>query len=249
MVIFKIKIVRMSAVALWFLIGIAGCVGTSKNNVAGQGIEKNAFQISQRPVFSTPTPAEGSLWTDNGAFSFYMDLRARRVGDTVTVDIVENTSSSIDANTKVSRTSDIDAGVSQALGYMRALESMNKNLNKDSGGELNSTQFKASFENSFDGKGTSDRSGQVTASVGAIVTEVLPNGNLVIFGKRGMRVNNETQFITVSGIVRPEDIDRSNRIQSTFIAESRIEYIGQGVVADKQRPGWGTRLLDHIWPF
>jgi len=178
-----------------------------------------------------------------------MDVRAQRTGDTITVDIVENTSSNMDANTKASRGSSIDAGVSQLGGYMKVLEEANKRLNRDAEGELNGTLFKAKMENTFDGKGSSDRSGQVTASIGAVVTEVLPNGNLVIFGKRGMRVNNETQFITVTGIVRPVDIDRDNRIKSTHIADARIEYVGQGVLADKQRPGWGTRLVDHIWPF
>ncbi|RJQ51113.1 MAG: flagellar basal body L-ring protein FlgH [Desulfobacteraceae bacterium] len=212
-------------------------------------MERTTQQTPPQAVIALPQPEEGSIWTDNGASMLYSDPVARNIGDTLTVDIIENTSSSLDANTKASRTSSIDAGVSQLLGYMRVLEEANRRLNRDRDGELNDTQFKASMQNSFDGKGTSDRSGQVTASIGAIVTEVLPNGNLSIFGKRGMRVNNETQIITVSGTVRPQDIGRDNRVKSTFIANARIEYVGQGVLADKQRPGWGTRLLDHIWPF
>jgi flagellar L-ring protein precursor FlgH len=81
------------------------------------------------------------------------------------------------------------------------------------------------------------------------VTKVLPNGNLMLYGRREMKVNNEVQYIVVSGIVRPQDIDPSNRVKSTFVADARIEYYGEGVLADKQRPGWGTRVLDQVWPF
>ena len=94
-----------------------------------------------------------------------------------------------------------------------------------------------------------DRSGQVTASIGAVVTRVLPNGNLVIHGRREMKVNNEVQYISVTGIARQRDIDKDNRIKSIYLADSRIEYYGKGVLADKQRPGWGTRILDFVWPF
>jgi flagellar L-ring protein FlgH len=233
----------------FIIIGTGGCAGTGEKPVSAREIENNSQQMPQRRAYVVPKPTEGGLWTDNGASTLFMDVRAQRTGDTITVDIVENTSSNMDANTKASRGSSIDAGVSQLGGYMKVLEEANKRLNRDAEGELNGTLFKAKMENTFDGKGSSDRSGQVTASIGAVVTEVLPNGNLVIFGKRGMRVNNETQFITVTGIVRPVDIDRDNRIKSTHIADARIEYVGQGVLADKQRPGWGTRLVDHIWPF
>ena len=245
----RLKIVCMFSVMGLVLGGITGCSTLTNRKSAPKLMEKNSTQAPERPVFNVLKPAEGSLWTDNGAALFYEDLRARRVGDSVTVDIVENTSSSMDANTKASRTSSIDAGVSQMAGYMRALEEANKRLNKDKDGELNSILFKASMENKFDGKGTSDRSGQITASIGALVTEVLPNGNLFVFGRREMKVNNEMQTISISGIIRPEDIDTSNRVKSTYIADARIEYTGKGVLADKQRPGWGTRILDHLWPF
>jgi len=230
-------------------IQICGCAGVPGRQPSQPVNSDQGRPVLESPVYSMPKPAEGSLWNDTGAEALFSDLRARRVGDNVTVDIVENSSSSMDANTKASRSSSIDAGVSHLAGYMRALEEANKRLNRDTDGELNSTLFKASMENTFDGKGTSDRSGQITASIGAVVTEVLPNGNLVIFGRRRMQVNNETQIISVSGVIRPQDVDMSNRIKSTFIADAQIEYIGRGVLADKQRPGWGTRVLDHIWPF
>ncbi|MBW2368701.1 MAG: flagellar basal body L-ring protein FlgH [Deltaproteobacteria bacterium] len=200
------------------------------------------------PVLQTPAAEEGSLW-QNVSLDLFMDPKACKVGDTVTVDIVENTSSKIDANTDSARTSSIDGGVSHLGGYMRALEAANPNLGKDQTNALSAKLLKADMTNSFKGKGSSDRSGRITASIGARVVDVLPGGNLVLFGRREMKVNNEVQYITVSGIVRRQDIGADNRIKSTYLADARIEYIGQGVIADKQRPGWGTRLVDKVWPF
>lgn len=179
----------------------------------------------------------------------YTDAKARQVGDTVTIDIVEVSSSKMDANTSTGRTSNIDAGVDSAFGYLRALEESNPRLGKDSAGAKTGTLLKAGTTNSFSGKGSSDRSGSITASIGARVVEVLPNGNLVLFGRREMKVNNEVQYIVASGIVRPEDIGSDNRVKSTYIADARIEYIGRGVIAAKQKPGWGTRVIDKVWPF
>jgi flagellar L-ring protein precursor FlgH len=89
----------------------------------------------------------------------------------------------------------------------------------------------------------------VTASIAARVTEVLPNGNLSLFGRRAMKVDNEVQYITVAGIIRPQDVSSSNRVKSTSLADSRIEYYGKGALADKQKPGWGTRIIDNLWPW
>jgi flagellar L-ring protein precursor FlgH len=83
----------------------------------------------------------------------------------------------------------------------------------------------------------------------AQVIQVLPNGRLVIEGSRQVRVNNENQLINVHGVIRIEDIDTTNTILSTSIAEARIELSGEGIVSDKQRPGWFTRILDWVWPF
>lgn len=179
----------------------------------------------------------------------YTDAKGRKVGDTVTIDIVEVTSSKMDANTTTGRASSIDAGAETALGYLRALEESNGRLGKDADGTQTASLIRAATTNSFSGKGSSDRSGSITASIGARVVEVLPNGNLVLFGRREMKVNNEVQYITASGIVRPKDIDSDNRVKSTYIADAHIEYIGRGVIAQEQKPGWGMRLIEKVWPF
>ena len=226
---------------------ISGCATPSvkaKTSTASPG----KTLVPSYPVVKPTGPSEGSLWCGNSAM-LYVDPKAYRVGDTVTVDIVENTSSSMDANTSSSRGSSIDGEVSHLLGYMRALEQKNPNLGKDNAGAVSNKLFKADLSNKFEGKGSSDRSGRITASIGARVVETFANGNLRVFGRREMKVNNEVQYITVTGIVRPTDIEADNRIKSTYLADARIEYIGQGIIADKQRPGWGTRLIDTVWPF
>ncbi len=194
------------------------------------------------PFVKPPTPAEGSIWTESSP-TLFSDIKARQVGDTVIVDIVENTSSSLDANTETSKNTSIDAGVTDLFGVMTKLVRQHPDL--DPGGKL----IGASVANSFKGEGKSDRKGQVTATIAARVVEVLPNQNIVVWGKREMKVNNETQYITVSGIIRQADIDAKNHVASTYLADARIEYSGRGVIADKQRVGWLTRIFDHIWPF
>jgi flagellar L-ring protein precursor FlgH len=202
-------------------------------------------------AYPTPERCEGSLWAGTGSTRLFVDMKAREIGDLVTVTISETPTGKLDANTKTSRDSSIEAGITDLLGYMQALEAKNKmGVPGTSTSRLDRTSmFTASFKPSFDGKGSSDRSGNVVASITARVVQVLPNGNLGISGKREIMVNNETQFITISGIIRPEDISEDNVIQSTYVADARIEYSGKGVIADKQKPGWLMRVLDNVWPF
>lgn len=199
-------------------------------------------QPAVSPFGNLPIPAEGSLWTDSAGM-LVTDSKARRVGDTIIVDIIENTSSSLDANTKASRTTSMGVDITDFMGVKRSIISRNPQF------DLNGKLIGSSYSNTLDGKGSNDRSGQVTASIAARVTEVYPNGNIHLYGKREMKVNDETQYILVSGVIRPEDIDSSNRIKSTFLADSRIEYSGRGVLADKQKAGWASRVIDNLWPF
>jgi flagellar L-ring protein precursor FlgH len=224
-----------------------GCAGTLKQAEIDT-IEANQMHRLMETVPQQPTTSEGSLWR-SGTSMLYVDARARNVGDTIIVDIVESSSSKMAANTSAERASGIDAGVDNALGYMRYLEAKNPRLGADSSGSQGGSLFKADIKNSHEGTGSSDRSGSITASIGARVVEVYPNGNLVIFGRQEMKVNNDVQYILVSGIVRPEDVDADNTIQSTRLADAHIEYVGKGTIADKQKAGWGTRLVDKVWPF
>jgi flagellar L-ring protein precursor FlgH len=101
----------------------------------------------------------------------------------------------------------------------------------------------------MDGRAQTTRQGSLLATMTCHVIEVLPNGNLRIRGTKQVRVNRETQYLTLTGIVRPRDILLNNTVQSNLLAEARIEYTGAGTLADKQGPGWATRAADVIWPF
>ncbi len=224
----------------FFYISFTGCISGSKKDTAGLVIpEGTSTQPSLQPEFSTARASEGSLWISKNG-SMFEDSKAAHVGDTIIVDIVENSTSKMDVNSETSRKTGMNVGVPtiNILGY-----------ETNFGGAGTSNLIKTDFSNTFDAEAESDRSGQVTASIAARITEVLPNGNLSLFGRRAMKVDNEVQYITVSGVIRPQDISSSNRVQSTYLADSRIEYYGKGALADKQKPGWGTRIIDNVWPW
>lgn len=221
--------------------GLSGCISRAPQSNLGAVIPEGiSTEPSLQPKFAPPRSSEGSLWTGEIG-SIFEDSKASRVGDTVIVDIVENSSSSMDVNTESGRKTQMDIGLPtlNLLGDKKIF-----------GAGVGETKLVGTdFNNTFEGEGKSDRSGQVTASIAARVTEVLPNGNLSVFGRRAMKVNTEIQYITVSGVVRPQDISSANRIKSTYLADSRIEYYGKGALADKQKPGWGTRIIDNLWPW
>ena len=207
--------------------------------------ELKEIQEPQFPGYAPPVIEEGSLWSDARGITLYPDRRARKVGDVVTVRIVEDPEAELNANTKTGRSSSIDAKL-KFLGYMQALADKNRRLAQNPGED---DLIKAGLGMSFDGKGSSDRDGHVKAYVSAMVVKILPNENLFIQGKREIKVNNETQYIALSGIVRAEDISPFNEISSTYVANAKITYSGIGPLADKQKPGWLGRIVDHVWPF
>jgi len=204
-------------------------------------------QASSKSAYSLPLPAaqqysspsvplsEGSLWVSGRGGNMFADVKARNVGDIVTINVVESAIASNNAATKTTRTSGLEASWSGVLA-------------KITGDWVGSDQ-KVDFANNFDGKGDTTRSSQLSTYITAQVFQVLPNGYLAIQGNRQVRVNNENQVINVQGVIRTEDISASNIILSTYISDAKIELIGQGVVSDKQRPGWLARILDWVWPF
>ncbi|VAX31859.1 Flagellar L-ring protein FlgH [hydrothermal vent metagenome] len=185
---------------------------------------------------TTEKDTKGSLWNENQSRNFFFqDAKASHVGDIVTVRVVENASGSKAAGTSTSRASNLAASATPFFGLPA-----NTLTNLGATGD---------FQNSFEGDGTTTRSGSLTADVTAIVVAVYPNGNMMIEGEREVLINNEKEYLSVSGIVRPEDVLQGNTVFSTVIADAKIEYSGTGVVSDKQRPGWFVRILDFIWPF
>jgi flagellar L-ring protein precursor FlgH len=107
----------------------------------------------------------------------------------------------------------------------------------------------AEFSNDFDGSGTTSRKEDLTASLTTQVVGRYSNGQLKIRGGKEVMVNNEVQIIYLTGIIRPVDITAANTVSSTKILNARISYTGKGAISDKQKPGWGTRIIDNVWPF
>ena len=226
------------------LIFLIGCAGLS--NKPTQINETVKIQKPKFNAYEPPRPEEGSLWTEMSEVSLFQDMKARKVGDTVTVRIVEDPEAELNANTQTSRSSGVEASKLKFLGYMKALAEKNPRLAQNPGTD---DLILASLGLKHNGKGSTDRDGHVKAYISAVVEKVLFNGNLYIRGQREIRVNNETQYITLSGVVRPKDITSSNEVSSTYVADARITYSGTGPVADKQRVGWLGRALDYVWPF
>ena len=239
----KIKFLHYSLIMM--VIPLIGCAG-SRREV--RNVEPTTLN-AQNPVQAVfleekeDQADKASLWREMKSRDLFQDLRAYQVGDLVTVNIVETSKASKKADTSSARKSSIDAGISNLLGFETKLGKYAP-ANFD-----NSAMFKTSMTNSFDGSGATSRDESMTASITARVVSLMPNGNLYIKGTRQVKVNNETQFITLSGLIRREDISPNNTVLSSYIADARIEYTGSGPVSDKQRTGWLGRAVDFVWPF
>jgi flagellar L-ring protein precursor FlgH len=166
--------------------------------------------------------------------SLFTDNKAHKEGDIVRVIVVESASAKKTATTQTSRTSGKKGAVNTFPGLR------NNPLAK--GVDLSS-------ENSFSGSGSISAEGELKAEVAAVVKEVLPNGNLLIEGRRQIVINGEKQTIYVKGFVRPSDITPQNTVLSINLADSEIRYEGEGIVSRQQKPGFLSRLLDWLWIF
>lgn len=201
---------------------------------------------SKLVVPSIPAPKTvGSLWQEeNGRAYLYEDMRAMRVGDIITIKIQEQHKGSKSADTSAQRestlTNSIEGGAVGTFGIpgVRLGAGLQRSLGVD-----------ASSKNKFSGKGATSRADTLTGTLAAMVTEVLPNGDLRVAGRREVVVNSEKQVMSLTGVVRRVDVDTRNTVLSTVIADAKIEYAGLGVVDDVQRPGWLVRILDWISPF
>jgi flagellar L-ring protein precursor FlgH len=187
--------------------------------------------------------ASGSIWKQ-GMANYYLDRRARNVGDIVTVRIIEEASASQEASTETGRSSDLDAALEDTFG----LPDDYGMSNFLASGQSFSPTFKGNYKRDFQGGGTTVRKDKLVLTVTASIVERLPGGNLRIEANREIKVNREKQHVTLSGMIRPEDITVFNTVLSTQIADARIRYTGKGVLGDTQGPGWFARIMDWIWP-
>ena len=191
----------------------------------------------------TPQPASAnSLWRA-GARAFFVDQRASRIGDILTVQIDIDDSARTQNNTATSRTANQTLGFPHLFGLESSLgKLLPGGFDPSAAIETGSTSAKA-------GAGAVTRSEKISLTVAAVVTGVLPNGNLVIQGTQEVMTNGEVRRLTVSGIVRPEDISAANTIKHTQIAEARIAYGGRGDISRVQRTPAGQAVVERFSPF
>ena len=180
-----------------------------------------------------------SLWR-NGSRAFFKDQRAHQVGDILTVKVNITDKANIANETLRSRANTEDSGVTNFFGKQK-LPVLNS--------ALPTRIFTADSTASSDGKGSVNRQEALSTNVAGVVTQVLPNGNLVIEGRQEIRVNFEIRELIVGGVVRPEDIESDNTIDSSKIAQARIAYGGRGQITDVQQPRYGQQVLDVVLPF
>jgi flagellar L-ring protein precursor FlgH len=180
--------------------------------------------------------SDGSIYSvgHSGGFLFE-DRRARRVGDTLTIAIVENTNASKKSATNTGRSSSNNFGVSALTGLP--------------GKSFLGSTLGATSDFGFDGKGESSNNNAFTGFITVTVTEVLANGNLLVSGEKQVGINQGSEYIRLSGIVNPVHLNAANTVQSTLLADARIEYRGSGAVAENQQTGWLTRFFLNVLPF
>lgn len=211
-------------------------------------IENPTAQAGYRPV-QMPMPLAqpavykpNSLW-QSGARAFFKDQRAARIGDILTVRVQINDKAEFANETSRSRTASDTASIDSLAGFEKTIKKILP------GGPNLSDLISTDSDTQTDGDGSIKRDEELTTNIAAVVTQVLPNGNLVIEGRQEIRVNFEIRELIVAGIVRPEDIGADNTIESTKIAEARIAYGGRGQLTDVQQPRYGQQVLDILLPF
>ncbi len=232
--------------------GLAGgCSSIDRLSQIGEqpklaAIENPTAQPGYKPVsmpMPSPQPASynaNSLWR-NGSRAFFRDQRAHQVGDILTVTVNITDKANIANETQRSRNNKEDSGITDFIG--------SKTIGNPSTAILPGRILTADGSSSSDGKGSVQRQEALQTTVAAVVTQLLPNGNLVVEGKQEIRVNFEIRELIVAGIVRPEDIQSDNTIDSAKIAQARIAYGGRGQITDVQQPRYGQQVMDVLLPF
>ncbi len=195
-----------------------------------------------------PTPQAlednpNSLWRA-GAKAFFKDIRAKEIGDALTVRLRLDDSAKMSNSTQRQRNDGEKMDLTAALGFEQRLGVLlPRSYNK--GGAL--MDFNTNHKT--DGDGQIDRSEVIELTVAALVTQILPNGSLVVSGRQEIRVNQEKRELLITGVVRPQDIEADNTVSHERIAEMRVAYGGRGMLSDLQQPRWGTQLWDILFPF
>ncbi len=189
-----------------------------------------------------------SLWQESrSAGDLFHDTRAWQPMDVLTIVVSENAEGKNNANTEVKSKSSIDASIDNLLGIETDIEKLG---NRISSGTAKKTAFLAAeSQNDYKGEGKTDRKGSLKGRISAMVVEVLPSGVLRIEGEKIVSINAEQQIMKISGLVRPRDINADNEVDSSRLAQLRVDYYGEGTVGEAQNGGWLGRFMRKVWPF
>ena len=187
-------------------------------------------------VLPPPTPrTDGAIYQAGQEMALFADLKARRVGDVLTIVLNESTNASKSATTKTSKTSAVTDTGPTIFGRSittKGVPVLDTNL---------------SGATSFDGEGSSSQGNSLVGSLTVTVVEVQANGNLLVQGEKSLKLNQGDEFIRISGMVRPADVSTNNTVTSDKIADARISYSGKGVIANSNRMGWLSRFFNSVF--
>ena len=200
------------------------------------GVQPGDYPPAMPPQPVAEKPTNGALYQASTSISLFDDVKARRVGDTITVVLNERMQASKSASTDASKDSSLDTGSPVLLGDMVTRK----------GDDILNNAWET--EQSFDGEGSSSQSNRLDGSITVTVAEVYPNGNLLVRGEKWLTLNQGEEFVQIAGIVRPADVAPDNSVPSFKIADARITYSGNGTIADANKPGLLSKLFMKFWP-
>jgi flagellar L-ring protein precursor FlgH len=200
------------------------------------GVQPGDYPPAMPPQITADPPTNGALYQASTSMSLFDDVKAGRVGDTITVVLNERMQASKSASTDASKDSSLDTGMPILLGDM---------VTRDGKDILNNSW---ETEQTFDGEGSSSQSNRLDGSITVTVAEVYPNGNLLVRGEKWLTLNQGEEFVQIVGIVRPADVAPDNSVPSFKIADARITYSGNGTIADANRPGLLSKFFMKLWP-
>jgi flagellar L-ring protein precursor FlgH len=225
--------------------GASGIPGTPAVAGAPGAVPVNPVRLPLPPPSPEAAPGvqTGSLWGHGNNGSLFKDIKATKIGDSITITVSEEARGAKTASTDTDRTKKLNGA------FTFAGAGVGPTGVASPAGGAKFGPYEGSFGSSFAGAGSTSRTNSMSAYMTATVVEVLPNGNLVIRGSRWTKVNDEMQQIVVEGVVRPNDVTRNNTVLSQNIADAKIFLVGKGPVAQHQKPGWLLRVLDLFSPF
>ncbi len=222
---------KLWALSVLIVFPMVGCVSV-------RTAETQNYEPSYPQARKVPPVTNGAIFNADSSRPLFEDIKARYVGDILTVVLVEKTDAKKSANTETTKGSTGSTGTTTLFG---------RTLGTDTNHDLLTMGIDSS--NAFTGEGDSDQSNSLTGTIAVTVAEVLPNGNLFVRGQKRVHINQGDEFIKISGMVRAADVRQDNTISSTLIADAQITYSGTGAIADSNSMGWITRFFNSpIWP-